>query len=93
MPYALQAVANFNVKMPLKMKGQLEDLSHSLGKSKSFIALEAIQNYLLLQSYHQRAIKNAVKKADSPDAKFIEHKKIMKWLKSWGTDAELEPPE
>ena len=30
----------------------------------------------------------AIKKADSPDAKFIEHEKVMAWLKSWGTDAE-----
>lgn len=36
---------------------------------------------------------HTLQKANSPDAKFIEHEKVVVWLKSWGTDAELKPPK
>lgn len=35
----------------------------------------------------------AIQEADRPDAQFVEHDKVSKWLKSWGTEKELEPPE
>ena len=39
------------------------------------------------------AIENAVKKADSPEAKFISHDKVSDWLISWGEENEKEPPK
>ena len=45
------------------------------------------------EDYYTHAIENAVKKADDPEAKFFEHKKVLKWLESWGTGNELEPPK
>lgn len=38
-------------------------------------------------------IEEAIKKADSKDAKFIPHEKVVAWLNSWFTPHELDKPE
>jgi len=81
-----------SVKIPPKMRIQLTDLSHNTGKTKSFLTSEAIKHYLMVQAYQIKGIQKAVKKANSKDAKFISHDKVVKWLNTWGTPEEQEFP-
>lgn len=34
----------------------------------------------------------AIGLADAEAGRFVDHAKVLKWLSSWGTDRELEPP-
>ena len=51
-----------------------------------------VESYLATQAWQVDAIQKAVEKADSKDARFIEHDKVIDWLMSWGTDNEKDRP-
>lgn len=91
-PSAHPAVT-LSVRIPPEIKDQLETLADATGRTKSFLAAEAIEYYLTAQAWQVKAVKKAVKKANSKKAKFIEHQKVIDWLSSWGTHEEKEPPQ
>ena len=92
MGYSHPAIT-LSVRIPPKTRDQLEKLSDATGRTKSFLAAEAIEGYLAVQAWQVKAIKKAVKKADSKNAKFIEHSKVVNWVNSWDTKDEKEMPE
>jgi predicted transcriptional regulator len=61
------------------MKDQLETLANVTGRSKSFLAAEAIEAYLTTQAWQVQAIAEAVTEADSPDARFVDHQDMVDW--------------
>lgn len=79
-----------SLRIDEKVRVQLELLSEATGRTKSFLAAEAIKDYLATQLWQITAIKSAVKKADSKNAKFIEHKKVLEWVNSWGNEDEQD---
>jgi len=82
-----------NIQLPPQMNFKLEKLVNATGHSKSFLASEAIENYIEVQLKQIKAIKATVRKANSKKAKFIDHKKVSSWLNSWGTDKETDAPK
>lgn len=91
MPSLNLAVA-LNVRLPMDLRDQLEELSDSTGKTKSFLAAEAINNYLMIQAWQVKATKKALKKANSKNACFVDHQKVSDWLQSWGSKNEEDMP-
>lgn len=89
----LHPAVTLSVRVPSEIRKQLELLSDATGRTKSFLAAEAIENYLTTQSWQVTAIKSAVKQADRKEAKFIEHAKVSDWLDGWGDKDEKEKPE
>lgn len=49
---------------------------------------EKTKSYLATQAWQIKALKRTIKKADSKDAKFIDHDKVVEWLTGWGTEEE-----
>ncbi len=90
---------NFNpavplsVRIPPEMRNQLDELADATGRTKSFLAAEAIASYLAVQAWQIKATQEAVKKADSENAKFIEHAKVSEWIESWDSENEQDMPE
>ncbi len=82
-----------SVRVPPKSRKQLEELANATGRSKSFLAAEAIAFYLAAHSWQVKAIEKSIKKADSKKAKFIKHETVSDWLNSWGSEKEQEPPK
>ena len=82
-----------SVRVPPEARDQLEELACATGRSKSFLAAEAIEYYLAMNSWQIKEIEKSLKNADSDNAKFIKHEEVTEWLNSWGTDKELEPPK
>lgn len=82
-----------SVRVPVEARDQLEELANATGRTKSFLAAEAIEHYLAAQNWQVKAIEKSVKKADSKKAKFIDHQKVSDWLNSWGNDNEQDPPK
>jgi len=81
-----------SVRVSPSVRDQLERLADDTGRTKSFLAAEGIENYLITQVWQIKGIKAAIEKADSKDAKFIDHDKVTAWVKSWGSDNEMEAP-
>ena len=82
-----------SVRILPKVRDQLEKLSDATGRTKSFLAAEAIANYLVIQMWQINSIKKAIKKADSGEAKFFGHDKVVAWVNNWDSKKEKEMPE
>lgn len=87
------SAVTLSVRIPPEMREQLEELADATGRTKSFLAAEAIEHYLQIQSWQTKAIKDAVVKANSGQATFYSHEEISNWLNSWGSSQELDAPK
>ena len=93
MQHVSQPTTTISVRIPPRIKKQLNKLAEATQRSTSFLTAEAIQNYISLQAWQVKSIQDAVKKADSKEAKFASHDEVMEWLDTWGTNKELRPPK
>lgn len=82
-----------SIRVPPEMRDQLEELSDATGRTKSFLAAEAIKTYLETQAWQINSIKKAIKKANNKNTQFISHDKVHDWVNSWGKDDEQEIPK
>ena len=82
-----------SIRISPDIQNQLSELSEATGRTKSFLAAEAIENYLTTQAWQVSAIKQAVKKANTKGAKFIDHKKVTDWISSWGSTNDQDMPK
>lgn len=92
-PHSQYLAVPLSVRVPPEVRDELEALADATGRTKSFLAAEAIRTYLLAQTWQVKAIERAVKKADSKKARFIDHDKVSDWLMSWGDQSERKKPE
>ncbi len=81
------------IRIDDETKERLNRLAESVARSKSYLVTRALQDYLEMNEWQVKAIKKAVIKADSPDAKFAVHEDVSAWLETWGTKNEKEPPQ
>lgn len=64
---------------------RLEILSKATGRTKSFLTSQAIELYVNTQEQQVKFLKKMLKKTDSKNANFIDHKKLSEWLSNWNT--------
>jgi len=81
------------IRLDERTKERLDRLAESVARSKSYLVTRALQDYLELNEWQVTAIKKAVSKADSSDARFVAHEDVSAWLETWGTENEKEPPQ
>ena len=82
-----------SVRVPPEIRDQLEELSDATGRTKSFLTAEAIESYLAIHAWQVKATQNAIVKADSADAKFIDQAQVVDWVESWDSKDEKAKPE
>ncbi len=85
-------LATISVRVNVDAKQQLEALSDATGRTKSFLVTEAIDHYLVTQAWQITATKEALDKADQPDASFIDHSDVASWVDGWGSNDEKDAP-
>jgi len=56
-----------NFRVPPELKEQLDKLAQATGRSKTTLAVEALQTYLEEQAWQIAEIKEAIKEADAGD--------------------------
>ena len=71
-------------------KARLDALARSTGRSRSFLAAEALAEYLAVNEWQIEAIRSAI--AETERGETISHEAVREWVASWDTDQELEPP-
>ncbi len=72
------AKENFSLRLPEELKNKLELVADATGRTRSYIAIEAISNYCDLQEWQISAIKKGLKQAD--EGKLINHEELkQKW--------------
>jgi len=88
-----QPSLTLSVRVTPELKDQLDQLAIAEGRTRSFIAEEALKRYVKEESWQVQAIHKALEKADAKDTKFADHEGVKNWLKSWGTDTESTSPK
>lgn len=88
----MSETTTITVRLDTSLKNKLEELSKSTQRSKSWLAAEAITDYVEREAWQIQQIEEAVQQADSPDAEWVSHEDVSTWLKSWGTENETTAP-
>ena len=68
-----------------ELKGRLEKLAQSTRRSRSFLAAEAIREYVSVNEWQIAEIKKAVKEADRGD--FASEHEVRRVLSKWAKNA------
>jgi RHH-type rel operon transcriptional repressor/antitoxin RelB len=80
----------FSVRVNRSTKSRLEKLAKSTGRSRSFLAAEAIAAYLDTNEWQISGITAALSSLDR--GKGIVHERVNQWVRSWGTAKERPTP-
>jgi predicted transcriptional regulator len=84
------ASTTLTVRIEQAAKKRLEKLAKSTGRSRSFLAAEAINGYLDVNEWQVAGIKRAIASLDAGLG--IPHEEVERWVRSWGKRNELPRP-
>ena len=73
--------AVLTLRLDPKLKDQLDRLSKAMSRSRSFVAAQAIQEFVALNEWQIGEIKKAIVEADRGD--FASDKQVQDSLKRW----------
>lgn len=82
--------ATFSVRVDSAIKKRLEKLAKNTGRSRSFLAAEAIGEYVDVNEWQIAGIKRAIALLDRGEG--VAHEQVTKWVRSWGGRKELPAP-
>jgi predicted transcriptional regulator len=83
--------ATLTIRLPKEDLDRLEVLAHDTRRSRSYLAAEAIGEYLKYKEWKIQAVKEGIASAERGE--WVSDEAVDAWLASWGTDHELPPPE
>lgn len=69
---------------------QLQRLAEATERPRSWLLEQALENYLEVQAWQLARIDEGL--AELEAGKGIDHERVVEWIRSWGTDEELDPP-
>ena len=71
----------FSVRLDQKAKARLQKLAKTTGRSRSFLAAEAIVTYLDINEWQVAGIKRAMASLDRGEG--VPHASVKDWVASW----------
>ena len=71
----------FSLRLPKGIKDRLQELADATGRTKSFLAQDAIEKYLELESWQIQAIQEGIKAVDEGNIISLENIK-----EEWGLE-------
>ena len=83
--------ATFTVRVDAAAKKRLERLAKNTGRSRSFLAAEAINEYLDVNEWQVAGIKRAMASLDRSEG--VPHDRVKDWVSSWGSSKERPIPK
>ncbi|HLX14853.1 MAG TPA: CopG family ribbon-helix-helix protein [Bradyrhizobium sp.] len=81
----------FTIRVDTGVKKRLERLAKSTGRTRSFLAAEAITEYLEINEWQVAGIKRAMASLDRGEG--IPHDSVKDWVASWGSANEKLTPK
>jgi RHH-type transcriptional regulator, rel operon repressor / antitoxin RelB len=81
----------FTVRVDPEVKRRLEKLAKSTGRTRSFLAAEALNEYLDINEWQVAGIKRAVASLDRGEG--VLHKDVKDWVSSWDRKRERAAPK
>jgi len=71
-----------NVRLPEALYNQIEELARATARTKSFLAVDALTNYVQSESWQVRDIHDGIKEADAGD--FATDKQVTEVFSKYG---------
>jgi predicted transcriptional regulator len=81
----------FTVRVEPEVKKRLEKLAKSTGRTRSFLAAEALNEYLDVNEWQVAGVKRAIASFDRGEG--VPHKDVKGWVDSWGRKRERPVPK
>ena len=81
----------FTVRVEPQVKKRLEKLARSTGRSRSFLAAEALNAYLDVNEWQVAGVKRAIASLDRGEG--VPHQEVKDWVDSWGRKRERPAPK
>lgn len=79
------------IRVDRSVKDRLEAIARQMNRSKSYLAGEAIQEFIAVQEWQIAGIEAALRSLD--EGKAVPHDKVAAWVNSWGSADELPKPK
>jgi RHH-type transcriptional regulator, rel operon repressor / antitoxin RelB len=79
--YIMSESAILTLRLDAKLKNQLDRLSKSMNRSRSFVAAQAIQEFVTVNEWQINEIKKGIAEADAGD--FASDREVQQVLKRW----------
>lgn len=79
------------VRVECSVKERLEAVAKQLNRSKSYLASEAIEEFVAVQEWQIKGIEEAMKSLDAGEG--VSHEEVVRWVSSWENDNELPNPK
>ncbi len=80
-----------SVRLARSTKATLQQLAKSTGRSRAFLAAEAIEEYLDINEWQVAGVLGAIASLDR--RKGIPHERVKEWVTSWETRNERRSPK
>lgn len=80
-----------SVRLARSTKARLQQLAKSTGRSRAFLAAEAIEEYLDINEWQVAGVLGAIASLDR--RKGIPHERVKEWVTSWETRNERRSPK
>ncbi|MCF6319868.1 MAG: CopG family ribbon-helix-helix protein [Proteobacteria bacterium] len=80
----MSQTTTLTIRVDSNIKKRLETIASYTKRSKSFLASQAVEEYILTQEWQVAGINKALKSLD--DGNNIAHEDVTKLVKSWQTD-------
>ena len=77
------ATATITVRLPRKLRDRLERLAEATARTRSWLAVDAIETYLDLQEWQVAEIEAGLREADAGD--FASDEDVRAVIDRWGT--------
>ena len=81
----------FTVRVGAEVKKRLEKLASSTGRTRSFLAAEALNEYLDVNEWQVAGVKRAMASLDRGDG--VPHQEVKDWVNSWDRKRERTAPK
>jgi predicted transcriptional regulator len=81
----------FTVRVKREVKNRLEKLAKSTGRTRSFLAAEALNAYLDVNEWQVAGIKRAMVSLDRGEG--VAHQEVKDWVTSWSKKRERAAPK
>jgi RHH-type transcriptional regulator, rel operon repressor / antitoxin RelB len=81
----------FTVRVEPEVKKRLEKLARSTGRTRSFLAAEALNEYLDVNEWQVAGVKRAIASLDGGQG--VSHQEVKDWVNSWGRKRERPAPK
>ena len=86
-------MAMTSVRMNDELMSRLEETANGLQRSKSWVINSAVKEFVEREEKKAQRLEETLEAlADLEAGRVIDGDEMNRWIESWGTDNELEPP-